>query len=339
MKNHPALVSAAIVLVLLATLAILRAINIEYIYFVGYNVLQLVVLATAWNILGGLTGYVNFGVQAFFGMGAYAAVFAFKGLGLQQLTSLDLFGVTIAAEYLPYLVVPGLILAGALCAGAIGLATSYLTVRLRGIFFSIATLALAVVLQTIVMNWAYVGASRGAYVVRPPAVAGFSSTLEFLFTVMVLLAVGSALLARWMERSALGRGMAALRDDELAAECVGVPTMRLKLIATTISGAIMGMAGAIMPLYVTYVDPPGAFNLGLGVNSIAASMIGGTSHWFGPVIGGLLLGSIEQYFRATSLVTPELGLLIVGVAMVAFVTLAPTGLLGMWAKLRSKARS
>lgn len=337
MNRGTALASMATVLVLVALLAALRISETEYAYFVGYQLLQLVALAVAWNLLGGLTGYVNFGVHAFFGMGAYAAVFVFRALGLQQISRVNLFGFAVGPEFIPYLIVSCLVLVGAATAGLIGLATSYLTLRMRGIFFAIATMALAVVLQTVVLNWSYVGASRGAYVVRPLAVAGFSSTLEFLFTVMLLLAVASVAFVRWMSLSAMGQGMAALRDDELAAECVGVPTLRLKMIATIISGAMMGMVGALMPLYVTYVDPPGAFNLGYAVNAIAASLIGGTTHWAGPVVGALLLGSIDQYFRAKTIVTPELGLLIVGVVMVAFVTLAPKGLIGLWTKFRSKA--
>src|SRR5205085_2869769 len=82
-------------------------------------------------------------------------------------------------------------------------------------------------------------------------------------------------IARWIERSRLGLGFAAIRDDELAAEAGGVPTLRLKLIATTLSGALMGMAGAPLPYYVTYLDPGSSFNLAYAVNSVAMPGIGG----------------------------------------------------------------
>ncbi len=146
-----------------------------------------------------------------------------------------------------------LIVLGGVVAGLVGLGTGYLTLRLRGVFFAIATLALAVVLQTLIVNWDFVGGSRGAYVIRPATVAWLGiSYIEYLFLVMLVLVVISLTAARAIERSRLGYGFATIRDDELAAEASGVPTLRLKLIATTLSGAFMGMAGAPFPYYIGY---------------------------------------------------------------------------------------
>src|ERR1700680_4521550 len=127
-----------------------RAAGNDYVFFAGYTVLQFVVLATAWNILGGYTGYVNFGTAAFFALGAYSTVFFHKFFPLP---------------------IPVLIAIAAVVSGLVGLGTGYLTIRLRGAFFAIATLALAVVLQTLVVNWNYVGGSRGAYILRPETLA------------------------------------------------------------------------------------------------------------------------------------------------------------------------
>src|SRR5439155_471406 len=107
--------------------------------------------------------------------------------------------------------------AGGLVAALLGLGIGYLTLRLRGVFFSIATLALSVVLQTMIINWEYVGGSRGLSVIRPSG-PPFGSYVTFLFTVMVGLAVLSVMVARFIERSWIGRGLAALRDNEEAAE-------------------------------------------------------------------------------------------------------------------------
>src|SRR5213079_1309433 len=103
----------------------------------------------------------------------------------------------------------------------------------------IATLALSIVLQTMIMNWDYVGGSRGLSVLRPSG-PPFGNYVVFLFTVMVALAVGAVTVARFIERSWIGRGLSALRDNEEAAECMGVPTLRLKLFATTVSGFFLG---------------------------------------------------------------------------------------------------
>src|SRR5947199_4735273 len=243
-----------------------------YVYFAGYVVLHYVVIATAWNILGGYAGYVNFGTPAFFALGAYTAVF------LIQSTRAPL---------------PVLILAGGLVSALLGLGIGYLTLRLRGVFFSIATLALSIVLQTMIMNWEFVGGSRGLSVLRPSG-PPFGSYVTFLFTVMVLLAVIAVTVARFIERSWIGRGLAALRDNEEAAECMGVPTLRLKLFATTVSGFLLGVAGAPFPYYVTFVEPNSAFNLDYAVNELAMPMIGGTTSWIGPVMRAVRLGSPLQ---------------------------------------------
>src|SRR5215470_8433488 len=121
-----------------------HALGIGYLFFAGYTILQFVVLASAWNILGGYCGYVNFGSAAFFALGAYTTVFFYKAYPLP---------------------IPVLIVIAAAVSGIAGLGTGYLTLRLRGAFFSIATLALAVVLATLVTNWDFVGGSRGAYTV------------------------------------------------------------------------------------------------------------------------------------------------------------------------------
>jgi branched-chain amino acid transport system permease protein len=303
-----------------AVFAFARWLGSEYLFFAGYVVVQFIVLATAWNILGGYCGYVNFGSAAFFAVGAYTSVFFHKAYPLP---------------------IPVLIVLGGLVSGIVGFGMGYLTLRLRGAFFAIATLALAVVLQTLIVNWSYVGGSRGAYAIRPQAIEILGVALpymQYLFVLMLGLAVAAISVARLIERSRLGYGFATIRDDELAAEACGVPTLRLKLIATTVSGALMGMAGAPFPYYITYVEPSSAFGLAYAVNSIAMPMIGGTSSWVGPLVGAILLGSIQEYARVT--ISSAVNLLIVGVLLVAFVIIAPNGLVGLvkdW--LRTKERS
>lgn len=286
--------------------------EIGYLFFAGYTILQFVVLSSAWNILGGYCGYVNFGSAAFFALGAYTTVFFYKFFPLP---------------------IPVLIVIAAAVSGFVGLGMGYLTLRLRGAFFAIATLALAVVLQTFVVNWDYVGGSRGAYIIRPETfdVLGYPITyIEYLFILMLVLAVLSIVVSRSIARSQLGFGFATIRDDELAAEASGVPTLRLKLIATTLSGALMGMAGAPFPYYIGYLQPASAFGLEYGVNSIAMPIIGGTTSWVGPLIGAILLGALQQI--ATVTISSAVNLLIVGLLLVAFVVVAPNGLVGLFQK-------
>jgi branched-chain amino acid transport system permease protein len=298
--------------IVIAVLVFFAAVGVgnEYVYFAGYTVLQYIVLATAWNILGGYTGYVNFGTAGFFAIGAYSTVVIYKTIQLPLLLAIPIAGIV---------------------TGILGLLMGYLTLRLRGVFFAIATLALAIVLNTLIVNWPFVGGSRGVYIIRPRSIQFFTSYVQFLFAVMLGLAVLSVWIARLVETTKLGRGLAAIRDDELAAECAGVPTLKLKLISTTLSGFLMGVAGAPFPYYVTYVDPGGTFNLQYAVNSIAMPIIGGTASWVGPLIGAILLGTLQQV--ATVTISSALNLLIVGVLLVLFVTLAPNGLVGLFAPL------
>jgi branched-chain amino acid transport system permease protein len=283
-----------------------RLIGNDYAFFAGYVVLQFIVLAQAWNILGGYTGYVNFGSAAFFALGAYTSVFLHK--------------------YHP-LPIPLLMGLGGIVSGLAGLGMGYLALRLRGAFFAIATLALAVVLQTLIVNWNYVGGARGAYVIRPESVWLIGNYVHYLFLLMLTLAVLAINTARTIERSRLGYGFATIRDDELAAEACGVPTLRLKLVATTLSGAFMGMAGAPFPYYIGYVQPAATFGLDYAVNSIAMPMIGGTSTWIGPLVGAVLVASLQQW--ATVTISSELGLLVVGLLLVGFVVVAPNGIVGL----------
>ncbi len=303
-------IASAVVAVALATA--LRALGSEYAYFAATFVLQYVILATAWNILGGYAGYVNFGAAAFFAAGTYAAIFLGKwaGLGLWPCIAF-----------------------AALVGGAIGFGTGILTLRLKGAYFAIATLCLAVVLQTLVTNWSYVGGSRGAYVLRPREGAwGFDTYAGYLCAVLVLLAAASVAIARTIEKSRLGLGLAALRDDEAAAEAAGVPTLRLKLIATTVSGAMMAVSGATLPYLNTYVEPNAAFGLHYAVNAIAMPIIGGTASWAGPVIGAVILATLQQ--AATVTISSAANLLIVGVVLVVFVCAAPHGIIGLFGRRR-----
>jgi len=288
----------------------------DYFFFAAYVVLQYIVLSTAWNILGGYTGYTNFGVAAFFAVGAYSSVV------LHKLTSLP---------------VPVMILVGGIMSGILGFGMGYLTLRLKGVFFAIATLALAIVAQTLIVNWDYVGGSRGIYIIRPQQSPLYGSYIQYLYSLMLILAWISLAIARTIERSRLGLGFAAIRDDELAAEAGGVPTLRLKLIATTLSGALMGMSGAPLPYYVTYLDPASSFNLSYAVNSVAMPLIGGMTSWVGPMIGAILLGTIQQL--ATVTISSALNLLIVGLLLIAFVIIAPNGIVGLvQARRRARAR-
>ncbi|HEX9396002.1 MAG TPA: branched-chain amino acid ABC transporter permease [Burkholderiales bacterium] len=287
----------------------------EYFFFAAYTVLLYVILATAWNILGGYAGYVNFGTPAFFGLGAYTAAVLYKAfalpLGLQ-------------------------IVAAAVMAGLLGLVAGMLTLRLRGIFFAIATIALVVIMETVFINWRYAGGATGLQLLRPPLTAPFESYIKMLFVLMVAMVIVAVAIARYIENSWIGRGLRAIRDSEEAAEASGVPTLKLKVFACTLSGALMGAAGAPMPMYLSFIEPASTFNLNYAVGALASPMIGGSTHWLGPVIGALLLTSLQQYVTVN--ISGEMNVLVVGVLLVVFVVAAPEGILGLFRKWKKSSR-
>ena len=285
----------------------------QYPFFAGYVILQFIVLAVSWSILGGYAGYVNFGTAAFFGMGVYTAVFLFKATGAP---------------------LPVQIAAAAAVGALMGFALGLLTLRMQGIFFSIATIAATIIIETAITNWRYVGGAAGIQLQRPAVTAPFDNYVEMLFFVQALLVVLAVAVSRYIQRSWMGRGLQALKDDELAAECTGVPTLRLKLMACVISGALMCAAGAPSAMYLQYADPSSAFNLNYSVSTLAMSLIGGTAHWAGPVIGAIVLGTTQQLLTVT--ISSEVNVLVLGVMLVLFVVAAPEGLIGLFRKIRRK---
>jgi branched-chain amino acid transport system permease protein len=301
------------VVFLAAVLFMTQYLRNEYPFFAGYVILQFVVLSVAWTILGGYAGYVNFGTNAFFGVGVYTAVLLFKALDAP-------LGVQIAAA--------------AVVGGLLGFGVGLLTLRMRGIFFSIATIALAIIIETTITNWRFVGGAAGIQLQRPPVMAPFDSYVKMLFFVQALLVVIAIAITRFIQNSRVGRGLHALRDDELAAECTGVPTLRLKLIACVISGALMSAGGAPAAMYLQFANPDSAFNLNYSVSVLAMSLIGGTSHWIGPVLGAILLGSTQQLLAVT--ISSEVNVLVLGVMLVLFVVAAPKGIIGLVGRVTGK---
>src|ERR1700742_543220 len=151
---------SGVVVFLAAVLLMTQFVSNEYPFFAGYVILQFVVLSVAWTILGGYAGYVNFGTNAFFGVGVYTAVLLLQAwsapLGLQIVTA-------------------------AVVGSLLGLGIGLLTLRMQGIFFSIATIALAIIIETAITNWRYVGGAAGIQLSRPPVTVPLESYVNMLF--------------------------------------------------------------------------------------------------------------------------------------------------------------
>lgn len=313
MKRNNLIFGGAVLAILIAGVLMPSVVTNPFYYFAGYVILQYVTIATGWNILGGFAGYLNFGAAGFFGAGIYLSAFLFNTFNIPLW-----LGIAAAA---------GL--------GAVfGVLMGYLTLRIQGVYFAIATLGLVIVIETLIHNIPALGGASGMAIYGPPPPSWAAGPSQYMFVVMLLIAVCSVVLARWIQISWIGRALRAVRASEDAAECAGVPTLRVKLVACAVSGAVLAAAGAPFPFYTSFIEPVNAFSLMIGLNAIAMPLIGGTRSWAGPVIGALLLATAQQV--ATVTISSELNILFVGVVLIAFVTLAPNGILGLIRSSRKK---
>ena len=269
--------------------------------------LQFVVLATAWNILGGYAGYVNFGTGAFFAMGAYSAVALFKGLGAP-----------LAVQ----------IVAGARSARLLGFGVGLLTLRLRGIFFAIATVAIAVIMETVMINWRYVGGATGLQLLRPAVMAPFETYTRMLFVVMALLALVRDFGRALYPGSWIGRGLRAIRDSEEAAECsrradAEAEALRLHHLRRADGRRRAQRCPCTCALSSRLDLQPELFGLG-------ARHADDRRHRALDRSGDRRADArpIQQVVTVT--ISSEINVLVVGVLLVAFVVGAPDGVLGLF---------
>ncbi len=221
--------------------------------------------AQAWNLIGGYTGYGAFGNVAFFGVGGYATAICMSTLNMDFIPSAILGGL-VAALYAALLGVPIL--------------------RLRGHYFSIATLGVAEATREIVSNMnALTGGGSG--ILLPISPASPEDFNRFIYFCMLAVLVGSILLTFFITRSKLGYGLIAIREDEDAARATGINTTQFKVIAFTLNALITGLAGSVYAYWNSQLTPPDAFALDVTLRGIIVSIIGGPGTLFGPVIGAI----------------------------------------------------
>jgi len=276
------------------------------------------VLAVSWNLFSGVSGYFSFGHGAFFGIGMYTVAYFCGHLEM------------------PFL--PILILAGFL-AGLFGLGIGALVFRVhnvRGELFALLTLAVTFVIATIVLNTPIDG-GPGVYL-NSVAIPKFGPNAAATFYLMMLaLLIVTMLAAIWIYSSKLGLGLSAIHDDEDAAEVMGVPTYRSKLVGLFISTYLAGMAGAIQALFVSYVTANETFSITVPLFVVLMSVLGGTRHWAGPLLGAIVITGIQYFFTVGD--SALMGKMILGLILIAVILFIPNGLLGNFARLRAKKNS
>ena len=234
-------------------------------------------LATAWNIMGGYTGYISLGHAAFFGFGSYT-------LGLL------LVHLHIAAGYTPFLLVPVAGLATAVLALGIG----WFALRTRAATFVIVTIAFMFMLQLLAENLVGLTGGGGGMSFPVPPWGGdyFNTPYYYAMLVLATLALGVS----WrIRRSKFGLGLLAIRDDEDKALAVGVPTRAFKLTAFVVSAAFVGMIGGVYGYYVTYIYPQFVVDPLIGISMVLMVFLGGLGTLSGPVLGALILEPLQLW--------------------------------------------
>lgn len=285
---------------------------------IGYQVrfltelFMLITMAQAWNIIGGLSGYISFGHVVFFGLGAY-------GTGL-LMTRLDLpFAAALA----------GSALLAVLFAVLIGLPI----LRLRGHYFAIATYGVAEAVRQVVTTASdLTGGGRGLNIppVRPPAFlsealgSGVAANFALFYYLMLAVLAGSLAATAWILRSRLGYGLRAIRADEDAAAVLGVDRTRYKTIALAVSALFPALAGGVYAAWFTYIDPPTVFHVDLSVTMVIMTLLGGIGTLWGPLVGGVLLQVVGEAIWGRFL---ELHTAFLGIVLILVVIFLPRGVL------------
>ena len=295
-------------------------------YFLDAVILILMwgALSAAWNVAAGYAGQASLGHAAFFGIGAYAAAL-----------------VTTKFDRSPWL---GLVI-GVVISAAAGVIVGYLSNRLRGPYFALSTIAFSQVLLIAASRWR--GFTSGSEGIPVPFRPGFATLgLGHVAWVYLMLVVSLIYYAVevYLERSRLGYQLAGVREDEDAAEALGIASRRLKVLAITLSAALTSICGTFWAEYVAFVDPAHVFSIDLSVRFALNTIIGGTGTALGPWIGSIFITSLETFLRATSPYFVQAGhggltalyLVIYGAVLIVVVRFVPEGMAGIVDRFRAR---
>jgi branched-chain amino acid transport system permease protein len=264
-------------------------------------------LATAWNIMGGYTGYISLGHAAFFGFGSYSLGLLLAHLG-------------IAAGYTPFLFVP---VAG-IATGVLALGIGWFALRTRAATFVIVTIAFMFMLQLLAENLVGLTGGGGGMSFPVPNWRGDYYNTPYYYAMLALATLGLGISWR-IRRSKFGLGLLAIRDDEDKALAVGVPTRAFKLTAFVVSAALVGMIGGVYGYYVTYIYPQFVVDPLIGISMVLMVFLGGLGTLSGPILGALILEP-TQLWLAYNFGASRLYLVLYAAVFLGVILLLPRGI-------------
>ena len=295
---------------LLAVLALLPLTGMStYWLHIFILVIMWSVIGMAWNLLGGYCGQVSFGHAAFFGLGAYTSGILYQKLGVSAWWGLPLSVVVVSA--------------GALVIG-------FICLRLRGPFFALATLSMGVILRVTAENLNWLTEGDLGIMIRERTWVDKT----WYFYIILLIAAGTYLVVKWIVGSKLGYYFVAIREDQDAAESLGINTTFYKTIALCLSALITGLAGAFYTSYMGYIDPKVVFALhDISIVAIMVVMVGGVATFGGPIVGAFIMVMLAEVIRTI----PKLGAAhhtLFGVLLIVIIIYVPNGIVGDLPKLK-----
>ena len=275
-----------------------------------WNLAFAIILASAWNLLGGFAGQVSLGYSAFLGIGAYTTVL----LSLKDVN--------------PFLTLP----LGALIAAAFSVVIGLPAFRLRGPYFTIATIGVAEAIRVCASTVEFTGGSSG---IRMPA-ESFDFTANYF--AMIGLAIVTVAIAAWVKNSAFGVALAAIRQDIDAAEAVGVNSTRFKLAAHALSAAIVGVAGGLYAINFQYIAPASVFDFRLSLSIVLMPIIGGVGTVAGPIFGALIVSTLQIKLLSMPALRDSF-LFVYGGLLIVVMLFEPQGFVGVGRRLRRLAHA
>ncbi len=278
---------------------------IFYLLF-AYTVFFWTAQASSWNLFTGFSGYFSFGQGAFYGVGVYAV------------------GVLVVKRGWPLLPT---FLVGGLMAAVLGLLIGVVVFRLRrlrGEIFALMTLAVAFVLGAVARISSTIDGGQGIPLSSVPTPEALGSHPQMIFRLGLITAVLAVVVAQIVQHSRLGWGLFSIRDDEDVAETLGVPTFRFKMIALGLTAFLAGLSGAVHALQVSYVTIEEVFNIRVPLMVILMSILGGTRHWMGPVLGALVVHTMSDRLNRAGL--EAVSDIIIGALLILMVVAIKEGL-------------
>jgi branched-chain amino acid transport system permease protein len=303
----------AVALVSIALLTCLPMLLSVHQMHVAIQILLFAYLSLSWNILGGFTGQLSFGHALFMAVGAYTSTILLLRTGLS-----------------PWI---GMI-AGGVLAALLGLFIGYLSFRYRikGTYFALVTLAFTEVGRIVALNTEAVGGAMGLYIpiqTNEPWQLKFVDKSHYYYVMLGFLVLAMAVTA-WIERSAIGHRLIAIRENEDAAQALGINLMRYKLLATALSAFLAALGGTLYAHYVTFIDPNTLLNMNMALEITIYAIVGGIGTLFGPLLGAAFLVPVAELVRTTfGQSYAGVHLVVYGAVLIAVILFAPDGFIGL----------